>query len=96
MNDLHVYCSEDIDWVVAENEDEANRILLDLHGGSKSNNVKQEPDDNEFTVQLEKVKVGEHNVSIGAKPDNNWTTITKTFGQWAKDHGKGFLCATEF
>lgn len=78
------------DWVVAANLRDAQRVVEDHHGvrfaqeGWSLDEWSQVPDDNPITVR---------NIEGRDTEDDK---LTKTAGEWAKSHGRGFLCSTEY
>lgn len=88
MSKLHVFEIDGggIDWVVAESEDEAIRLLAREVGCPaheyENAKCKQLPDDKVFTIMKD--------------PYNDCTGVTKTCAEWATENGKGFLASTEF
>lgn len=83
---LHVYATE-CDWFVAESRDDAWRLALEQWGGEISDYG--DVDDME---QVDDVAV----ISIWTEDPGEGEKVSKTAAQWAREHGRGWLCGTEF
>lgn len=84
---LHVYFNE-VEWVIAESEDEASKIWFEFTGESPEDYPDDElvwdrwDDDRELSIYDETLD----------KP----TTLVKTCKEWIELKGRGFLCSTEY
>lgn len=75
---MHVF-SDTEEMVVAADEDDARQVMRDLYGHdawSPDVEIEQMPDDKHFDIAEE----------AGGTP------IRKTFGEWAAEKGRGYLC----
>lgn len=81
MSDLRVYFN-DVEWVVAASPEDAERALEEHYGPMYDPSTPSEWEE--------------------CKPDTEFTfhggddDVVKTFAQWAKDNGRGFLATTEY
>lgn len=84
MVDLHVF-SNDCEWYVAANLDDALAAQRENTGFSEEDQDREEwgqlDDDFPLAVRLD---------------EDDEPAVTKTCREWAADHGRGFLCSTEF
>ena len=83
MSELFVWEGE-VDWVVAENEEEVKKILVETYGPL---DVEEMGDD--FCKC-------EPNEELRITMDDGATFVTKTMKEWIESQGKGFLCSTEW
>ncbi|WP_437310078.1 hypothetical protein [Sorangium sp. So ce388] len=78
--------TNDCDYVVAESAEEAKRLARAFYGGNDdpSDASAFEPcrDDRPFTFHED-----------GSRASQG---VTKTFGEWAAERGRGYFCTSEF
>lgn len=81
---LHVF-TDDEEYAVAESEEDARRVFEETWGFKPDwekdyiGGLSQCPDDKPFTIR-----------EAGPAGEN----VTKTFGEWAAEKGRGYLCAS--
>jgi hypothetical protein len=85
---LHVFEGE-CDWIVARDLDDAWAVALEQWGGVMSDygerdDFAQLPNDQPLSIWD-----GEDGPGTGTK-------VTKTCAEWIAEHGRGWLCGTEF
>jgi hypothetical protein len=90
MADLHVYCFDDCEWVVAESIDDAWAVWSESIGQKREDwpdgAWEQEPDDKSMRIIVD---------DDGAISDQG-ERLELTCREWATREGRGYLCTTEY
>ena len=87
MSDLRVFRNDVIDWVIAESPADATRAWEEHNGDTWENCT----GDDERPSWRELANDEVLNVR-----DDDGDSVEKTCAEWVRDHGRGFLCSTEY
>lgn len=82
---LHVYF-DGMDWIVAENEDDARALWLDYTGEKPEDYI----DGELYFEELSDDK------KLRVYDEDRSASIEQTCREWADQYGRGFLCSTEY
>jgi len=85
--ELKCFKNDVIDWVISETREEATEILLSVYGGE----LEEETDGSDYWEEVDsgsEITITDENLHGGKQK--------KTVAEWIKEHGKGFLCSTEY
>jgi hypothetical protein len=80
MSTLRVYANDVVDWVIASSPEDADAVCREHTGDT-------DDDPHNWTVCAD-----DHVLPIHTDDG----TIEKTCAEWVAEHGRGFLCSTEY
>jgi hypothetical protein len=95
-HELHVWSYGDCDFVVAADRDDAESALVASTGigADELGDWEQRDDADELSISFANGVVSREAMCEPSNPGA--VKVRRTFGEWVREFGAGYLCTTEF